>query len=269
VSYVTQISTCSIVGCERPVYVRGYCALHYNRIMKGNPDMRPQKIREYTHPEKCTYPGCNKDYYSLGYCIMHYTRLDEHGRLGGTDSTVHPYKQGDLISRCNYCGLDLPISFFSKKLNGLSSYCRTCFSLSRADYRKSGKGREISRKNGKKWGMTENGKAHIHVARNNRRAKILNSGGDITIEDRAALLLVYENKCIYCGKELSRPTLDHFIPIALGGTNTIDNIVPACINCNSRKWALSPQYYLGERYEEIANHKKEMYEQIRNNKVCG
>ncbi len=51
---------------------------------------------------------------------------------------------------------------------------------------------------------------------------------------------VYERdgyKCRYCGKQLTRftCTLDHLTPVAAGGTNSLDNLVTACLGCNSRK----------------------------------
>lgn len=51
---------------------------------------------------------------------------------------------------------------------------------------------------------------------------------------------VYERddyKCRYCGKQLTRftCTLDHVTPVAAGGTNALDNLVTACLGCNSRK----------------------------------
>jgi hypothetical protein len=53
-------------------------------------------------------------------------------------------------------------------------------------------------------------------------------------------LKVYERdayKCRYCGKQLTRftCTLDHVTPVAAGGTNALDNLVTACLQCNSRK----------------------------------
>jgi len=44
-------------------------------------------------------------------------------------------------------------------------------------------------------------------------------------------------KCRYCGKQLTRftCTLDHVTPVAAGGTNGLDNLVTACLGCNSRK----------------------------------
>ena len=51
---------------------------------------------------------------------------------------------------------------------------------------------------------------------------------------------VYERdayKCRYCKKQLTRftATLDHVTPVAENGDNSFDNLVTACLNCNSRK----------------------------------
>ena|SRR5690625_845868 len=44
----------------------------------------------------------------------------------------------------------------------------------------------------------------------------------------------FGNSCAYCG---NKETLhqEHFIPLSKGGEHTIDNIIPACANCNSSK----------------------------------
>ena len=51
---------------------------------------------------------------------------------------------------------------------------------------------------------------------------------------------VYERdgfQCRYCQKQLTRftATLDHVMPVAEGGDNGFENLVTACLNCNSRK----------------------------------
>jgi 5-methylcytosine-specific restriction endonuclease McrA len=54
--------------------------------------------------------------------------------------------------------------------------------------------------------------------------------------------------CFYCGAKL-RPanrTLDHKLPLSRGGTNTIDNVVPACRPCNQRKHRLTTEEFLAE-----------------------
>lgn len=44
-------------------------------------------------------------------------------------------------------------------------------------------------------------------------------------------------KCRYCGKQLTRfsATLDHIQPVAEHGDNSYDNLVTACLHCNSKR----------------------------------
>jgi len=43
--------------------------------------------------------------------------------------------------------------------------------------------------------------------------------------------------CYYCGKKVSPHslTMDHIVPILLGGKSTKGNVVPACKECNNKK----------------------------------
>jgi hypothetical protein len=61
-----------------------------------------------------------------------------------------------------------------------------------------------------------------------------------TKPSRRAIHLRDGNKCVYCGstKDL---TIDHLIPSSRGGLNTWDNLVCACIKCNTAKGARTPQ----------------------------
>lgn len=51
------------------------------------------------------------------------------------------------------------------------------------------------------------------------------------------------NKCQYCGNKFSTSdlTLDHVMPSSRGGGNTWDNLVCACVKCNSKKDNKTPQ----------------------------
>ncbi|HTY66608.1 MAG TPA: HNH endonuclease [Alphaproteobacteria bacterium] len=57
---------------------------------------------------------------------------------------------------------------------------------------------------------------------------------------RANRRKVYERDgytCRYCGTPVApyTATLDHLVPVAAGGSNGIDNLVTACLSCNTRK----------------------------------
>ena len=44
--------------------------------------------------------------------------------------------------------------------------------------------------------------------------------------------------CHWCGKLLMRKkeiTLDHVIPVCQGGVTSVDNLVPACFDCNQER----------------------------------
>lgn len=44
----------------------------------------------------------------------------------------------------------------------------------------------------------------------------------------------YDNACIYCGSR-ENITVEHRLPVSLGGTNDFHNLAPACLSCNSSK----------------------------------
>lgn len=53
----------------------------------------------------------------------------------------------------------------------------------------------------------------------------------------------YEGLCAYC-KEAPAESRDHVVPIAAGGTNDIENILPACLRCNKSKGAKALEEWL-------------------------
>lgn len=73
-------------------------------------------------------------------------------------------------------------------------------------------------------------RAHKH----RRRARIVGAGGLHAVQEWLEKCALLGNVCFYCGE--ARPlTVDHKIPIARGGADNIENIVPSCARCNSRK----------------------------------
>jgi 5-methylcytosine-specific restriction endonuclease McrA len=73
----------------------------------------------------------------------------------------------------------------------------------------------------------------------NARARRLGATGKLY--GREVKLIV--GPCRYCGGAQAR--WDHLIPLARGGTNTIDNLVPCCIACNKTKGNRTPDQWRG------------------------
>ena len=71
----------------------------------------------------------------------------------------------------------------------------------------------------------------------NRLAHKKDIGGSVTPAQWEELKAYYDYTCLCCGRR--EPdialTMDHVIPIAKGGINTIENIQPLCGPCNSSK----------------------------------
>jgi 5-methylcytosine-specific restriction endonuclease McrA len=74
---------------------------------------------------------------------------------------------------------------------------------------------------------------HAH----NRRARIKGSEGTIIAEEWRELKEKYNYTCLCCGRREPeiKLTLDHVVPLFVGGSNTIGNAQPLCKSCNSSK----------------------------------
>ncbi len=75
----------------------------------------------------------------------------------------------------------------------------------------------------------------------NQNYKRRGAEGHYTYDEWNNKLMEYGHRCAYCGTLESNTvegklTVDHVIPISKGGTNYIDNLVPACSLCNNEKF---------------------------------
>lgn len=68
-----------------------------------------------------------------------------------------------------------------------------------------------------------------------RKARLVGNGGELTTEEWRTILDFYGYRCLRCGRTDVKLTIDHILPISLGGTHTIDNVQPLCGPCNSGK----------------------------------
>lgn len=160
-------------------------------------------------------------------------------------------------AKCRKCGEQKEAASFRvvKRSNGAryrSSYCRECHTEMTADWRRrnddkyrSGLRRqqrrvitdpvakEASRRAHRKWAASNREKVRTAVKR--RRGRRLGADGWHSSEEWARRVAEFNCHCAYCLSPMDRPTQDHMRPLSRGGTNDIDNLIPACVSCNSRK----------------------------------
>lgn len=87
----------------------------------------------------------------------------------------------------------------------------------------------------KKWRQAHPEKI-IEFSKRRRARKLGAPINDFTAEQWVALQIAFAHRCAYCKKRMKgRLTQDHIIPLSKGGSHTVNNIVPACSSCNSKK----------------------------------
>jgi hypothetical protein len=76
---------CSVEGCGRPLYAKGFCVAHYFRDRKG--DVQADvPIRPKNEIRLCEIDDCDREHFSRGMCELHYRRW----KRGGTTKRIAP-----------------------------------------------------------------------------------------------------------------------------------------------------------------------------------
>lgn len=63
----------------------------------------------------------------------------------------------------------------------------------------------------------------------------------ITAEKWCGIISKFGGMCAYCGSKDKKLTQDHVLPISKGGGHVIENLVPACMDCNRKKSGRTPE----------------------------
>lgn len=100
---------------------------------------------------------------------------------------------------------------------------------------------ERRRENFRRWCKEHPDRIAHHKARWKARRRW--ASGSHTFEQWCRLLDDYLHRCAYCWSKPRRLTKDHNVPIRRGGSDSIDNILPACARCNSRKRLLTAEEF--------------------------
>jgi len=86
----------------------------------------------------------------------------------------------------------------------------------------------------KEWRRQNLEKSHAYVRAATIKRRRAAGGQSFTAVEWLALLARHGGACAYCGSNVLIE-IDHRIPLIRGGSNTIDNMLPACRSCNRRK----------------------------------
>lgn len=64
----------------------------------------------------------------------------------------------------------------------------------------------------------------------------------LTLREWKDRLEDFEHSCAYCGEAFDderRPEIEHLLPLSRGGVHRVENVVPACADCNKRKGTMT------------------------------
>lgn len=186
-----------------------------------------------------------------------YTRSDSPDGYYNACKKCHQAPRTVFIAKtekiCRRCNLLLPISAYNKdmrQIDGTHSYCREC----RKEYDKQWRieHRNICPEYAVRWRAKPGVKQKLSVKmreiglrwrlRNPERVKALHharrarvrAGGTYRPEHWVAMCAFFGHICLAC-KQSKPLTIDHVIPTIHGGKNSIENLQPLCLSCNSSK----------------------------------
>ena len=256
---------CSVEGCERPSRTKGLCNTHY--VQAGRTGGDPTGHLPGRERATCTIEGCGEPAVGRGYCRLHWGRW----RRQGDPLTVISPTDTRNIDTCEHCGKAFPAKP-SRRRRFCSWACadagkrepdRTCLVCGKTFHANPAK---LARGDGKYcsiacFGISKRGPevcsvegcgrksvAHglcrrhdpksveaAHRAVEKRRARLL--GAFVEAVDRVAIYERDRGLCWLCKQPVERDcmTLDHVVPLALGGLHEPTNTRLAHKSCNSKR----------------------------------
>ena len=159
--------------------------------------------------------------------------------------------QGSKI--CSKCKESKDVSEFHKNKgtnDGLHNQCKSCrkaYSEINSDRLKEYKqeyyervGRDGMRLAVKRW-SSQNRDVRNAMNRRRRALKGQAETDRHTVEELENHIISLGGVCYYCGSDWTQ--IDHVIPLARGGSDTLLNLVPSCARCNQRKGAKTAEEF--------------------------
>ncbi len=129
---------------------------------------------------------------------------------------------------CKACGNNR--LFVPDVSEGKRIRCSVCAKRKRLNYKRKAQAAGT-------WGVK------VRLAKHRRRAlrKANGGAGHVSAQDWRDILAKYGSACLCCGSTES-PTMDHVVPLSLGGPHDKTNLQPLCALCNAIKRATVADY---------------------------
>ena len=88
------------------------------------------------------------------------------------------------------------------------------------------------------WEYHRANPAIVRAKAQKHRALRLAAEGAFTADEWKELVAAFDGRCAYC-REVAKLEPDHRVALSRGGSNRIENVLPACRRCNARKHRMS------------------------------
>ena len=244
-----ECKICTIDWCDRKIRASGLCGMHYQRKRTGakthlNCETCGKELKQYSGQAKycdtncrprCKVDGCSKPFRSVdGYCGMHKVRIDRHG----TTDVEHTWTPESDTYTCQACKKTFGAGGGSRK------YC-------------SGRCQRLGHVYGDNIPPIDFECAQCGVlVKRDRFEKLKQNPSrkmcDECSQDRYSKYRWFKNEvhkagkadCGICGTPIDMSlkwpdvqsfSVDHIIPVSLGGSHDRENLQPAHLSCNARK----------------------------------
>jgi 5-methylcytosine-specific restriction endonuclease McrA len=194
-------NACSEAGCDRVAVSKGLCRKHYSA---AHYQANKEKRREQQRAWEAANPDARREI-ERRYVDRHpSSRAASHQRW--RERNPEAASASDLRERRRRVDVGYSAAYRQRNAERVRA-----------------KAREYQQKNLDSYAAV--------AAR--RRAKKRSAPGSHSKAEWLALLAFFHGGCAYCASTAT--TRDHVVPLARGGADSIENILPACKPCNSSK----------------------------------
>ncbi|MFD3740484.1 HNH endonuclease [Streptomyces sp. NPDC058629] len=206
---VRQRTVCSVEACDRFTKAEGLCELHLRRARKGTDLLAPKR----TPRQGCDAEGCDQPHHCRGLCKRHY-----HERYTTPKSAQYEQARRERVAAMS-----------PQEKAALREERRRYYQMNRKRIREQRKDAYVR--------QYAEDPAPWRAAKSRRRMRL---GQQISREDARISTdyrrAIANDPCFYCGQSETH-CVDHFFPLARGGTDHWWNLVRACVSCNASKHA--------------------------------